>query len=394
MSDSVQKKRICVLSATRAEYGLLKPVIQKLMADPVFDVAVAVTGMHLSPKFGMTYKEIENDGIPIDTKIEILQDSDTPTAVSTAMGTAIIRFAEYFADKTPDMLVVLGDRYETLAVCCAATNQRIPIAHLYGGETTEGAVDEAYRHAITKMSYLHFTSTEEYRKRVIQLGEEPSRVFNVGALGVENIKSMNLLSREELERTINWRLDKPYAVVTFHPVTLEQNSAGEQFQNLLDVCSAHGELKYIFTKANADADGAVINRMIDEYASSHENAAAFASLGSLKYLSALKHCTFAAGNSSSGIVEAPSFGIPTVNIGDRQKGRIQAESIINCPPAYEGISAAFELALAYSHQENKILTANPYDGAKSSEKIVAVIKERLISGEINLKKKFWDVTYA
>jgi GDP/UDP-N,N'-diacetylbacillosamine 2-epimerase (hydrolysing) len=303
-------KKISILTATRAEYGLLKPVILKLMAKPGFDVRVVATGMHLSPEFGLTYKDIESDGIPIDEKVEILLSSDTPTGISKTMGLAMMGFADYFARLEPDLLLVLGDRYETLAVCCVAMNQRIPIAHMYGGETTEGAVDESIRHAITKLSYLHFTSTEEYRKRVIQLGETPDRVFCVGAVGIENILQEQLLSKSELEESIGFVLDKPYAVITFHPVTLEGDSSGEQFQELLDVCSHHPEMKFIFSKANADAHGRIINQMIDGYVQENDNAVAFSSLGMVRYLSAVKYSAMVLGNSSSGLVEAPSFRVP------------------------------------------------------------------------------------
>ena len=277
----------------------------------------------------MTYKEIEKDGIKIDEKIEILLSADTPSAISKSMGLAMISFADYFEKLKPDMLIVLGDRYETLAIATVAMNKRIPIAHLHGGETTEGAIDESIRHAITKMSYLHFTSTEEYRNRVIQLGEDPERVFSVGAIGIENILNEKLMSKLELEKSINFVLDKPYAIVTFHPVTLEENNSKEQVKELLDSLDTFNDMKFIFTKANADSGGRVINEMIDNYVNSHENAVAFNSLGLTRYLSALKYCTMVIGNSSSGLLEVPSFGIPTINIGDRQKGRLQADSIIN-----------------------------------------------------------------
>ncbi|WP_379970591.1 UDP-N-acetylglucosamine 2-epimerase [Ectobacillus sp. sgz5001026] len=385
------KTKICILTATRAEYGLLKPVIIKLMKVPEFDVHVVVTGAHLSPEFGLTYMEIERDGIPIDEKIEILLSGDTPTAISKSMGLAMIGFADYFSRKQPDMLVVLGDRYETVAVCCVAINQRIPIAHLYGGETTEGAVDESIRHAITKLSYLHFTSTEEYRKRVIQLGEQPDRVFCVGAIGIENIMQEKLLTKAELERSIGFKLDIPYAMITFHPVTLEDNNSAEQFKELLDVCSKHQEMKFLFSKANADAHGRVINQMLDTYVKEHDNAIVFASLGMVRYLSAVKHSAMVMGNSSSGLVEAPSFGVPTINIGDRQKGRLQADSIINCQPVFGEIEESISLALTDEFKNKARNTLNPYGDGNTSGKIVGKIKECLLGDKINLKKKFYDI---
>lgn len=383
-----EKKKICVLTATRAEYGLLKPVIVRLKKD--FDVRVAATGMHMSPEFGLTYKEIEDDGIQIDEKIEILLSADTPAGISKTMGLAMISFADYLTRLMPDMLLVLGDRYETLAVCCAAMNQRIPIAHMYGGEKTEGAVDESIRHAITKLSYLHFTSTEEYRRRVIQLGEQPDRVFCVGATGIENLSKEKLLSKDELERLIGFDPNKPYAVVTFHPVTLEGDSSAEQFRNLLNVCGSRKEMKFVLSKANADAYGRIINKMIDEYIKTNDNAVAFESLGMIGYLSAVKYSDLVIGNSSSGIIEAPSLGIPAINIGDRQKGRLQADSIINCRPVTEEINMAMTLAMSEEFGKKARNTVNPYGDGNTSLRIAEKIKEFILGNRINLKKVFYD----
>lgn len=384
------KKIISVLTATRAEYGLLKPIIAKLNEVEAFDVRIVATGAHLSPEFGLTYQEIERDGFKIDKKIEILLSADTPSAISKSMGLAMINFADYFEKLNPDLLIVLGDRYETLAVSTTAMNQRIPIAHLYGGETTEGAIDESIRHAITKLSYLHFTSTDEYRKRVIQLGEEPSRVYNVGAIGIENILHEKLLSKDELAEQLKISLEKPYAVVTFHPVTLESNSTKDQIEALLKVCKNQGNLNFIFTKANADADGRIINRLIDNYAKENNNIIAFTSLGLTKYLSALRYSAMVIGNSSSGLLEAPSFGIPTINIGDRQKGRLQSSSVINCEPTEESIKQAIELALSEDFVVKAKETTNPYGDGSTSDKIVEAIRDNLLNGKINLKKKFYD----
>jgi GDP/UDP-N,N'-diacetylbacillosamine 2-epimerase (hydrolysing) len=384
------KKIISVLTATRAEYGLLKPIITKLMLVPEFDVRVVVTGAHLSPEFGLTYEEIERDGIKIDEKIEILLSADTPAAISKTMGLAMVSFADYFAKLNPDMLVVLGDRYETLAVAIVAMNQRIPVAHLYGGETTEGAVDESIRHAITKLSYLHFTSTELYRKRVIQLGEHPDRVHCVGAVGIENILNEKLMKKSELEESLNWKLDKPYAIVTFHPVTLEGNDSRNQIEALLAACASRQDMKFIFTKANADASGRIINQMIDDYVDKSENAIAYTSLGLGRYLSALKHCTMVIGNSSSGLLEAPSFGVPTINIGDRQKGRLQADSVINCMPETTSIIEAIEHALQKDVQIKARKVVNPYGDGQTSKKVVNTIKEFLLGDKVDLKKSFYD----
>lgn len=385
-------KSITVLTATRAEYGLLSPVIHALKACGSFEVRVVVTGAHLSPEFGLTYKEIEKEGIEIDRKIEILLSSDTPSAISKSMGMAIIGFADYFAERRPDALVVLGDRYETLAVCCAAMNARIPIIHLYGGETTEGAVDEVIRHAITKLSYLHLTSTEEYRKRVIQLGESPDRVFTVGAIGIENAMKKKLLSKRELADSLGLALERPYAVITFHPVTLENNSAKQQCRELLKALDIHPEMDYIITKANADADGRIINKMLDDYSLTHDNVSVYESLGAVRYLSAVKYSCMVIGNSSSGLVEVPSFKIPTVNIGDRQKGRMKAESIIDCFPIAEDISKAIEEAKTEKFQTICANVKNPYGDGDTSKKVVSII-ENIMSSKIELKKKFIDIIF-
>ncbi len=384
------KKIISILTATRAEYGLLKPIIAKLNTIEEFDVRIVVTGAHLSPEFGLTYQEIEKDGFIIDEKIEILLSSDTPSSISKSMGIAMISFADYFEKLSPDLLIVLGDRYETLAVATTAMNHRIPIAHLYGGETTEGAIDESIRHAITKLSYLHFTSTDEYRNRVIQLGEHPNRVFNVGAIGIENILNAILLSKEELEAELKIDLSKSYAVVTFHPVTLENNSSDKQIESILEVCKKLNNLSFIFTKANADAEGRIINHLIDKYAQDYDNIFAFTSLGMRRYLSVLKYCSMVIGNSSSGLLEAPSFGIPTINIGDRQKGRLQADSVINCEPTKVEITESINLALSDEFVQKAKKTVNPYGNGDTSNKVVEVIKDYLFNDKIDLKKKFYD----
>lgn len=387
-------KEIAILTATRAEYGLLKPIIDALNKNDDFSVKVIVTGAHLSPEFGLTYKDIENDGIKIDKKTEILLSSDTPAAISKNMGLAMIGFADYFTERKPDALMVLGDRYETLAVCCAAMNERIPVIHLYGGETTEGAVDEAVRHAITKMSYLHFTSTDEYRKRIIQLGESPERVFTVGGTGTENALKTPLMSKEDLEKSLDFTLDRDYAVVTFHPVTLEKNTAKIQFRELLKALDKHSEMKYIITKTGADADGRIINNMIDEFANSNDNVCAVSSLGLRRYLSALKYCKTVIGNSSSGLLEAPSFKIPTVNIGDRQRGRIRAESVIDCAPVCDDICRAIDKATDAEFIKLANKAKNPYGNGNTSEKIVCILKDKMTNFTPDkLKKKFYDIDF-
>lgn len=382
-------KKVCVLTATRAEYGLLKTVIKKLKQREEIDVRVVVTGAHLSSEFGLTYREIAKDGINIDKKIEILLSSDSTVSVSKSMGLAMISFAEYFHDSKPDLLVVLGDRYETIAVCLAAMNERIPIAHLHGGETTEGAIDEAIRHSITKMSSLHFVSTEKYRKRVIQLGEHPNTVFNVGAMGVENALKTKLLSRDELQKALGIELRPHYAVVTFHPVTLENDTAEQQVKEVLEALVTFDNFDYIITKANADASGRSINNIIDEFCENRDNMYCFYSLGVQRYLSAVKYADMVIGNSSSGLIEVPSFGIPTINIGDRQKGRIKAESVFDCEPSKEDIINTINLAINKKDMMGKIV--NPYEGVNTSEEIVNIICEFVKKDKNVLMKKFYDL---
>lgn len=384
------KKIISVATATRAEYGLLRPLIAKLYSVEEFDVRLAVTGAHLSPEFGMTYKEIDEDGISIDDKIEILLSADTPSAISKSMGLAMIGFADYFERLKPDLLILLGDRYEILAIAAVAMNHRIPIAHIHGGETTEGAIDEVIRHAVTKMSFLHFTSTEEYRSRVIQLGESPDRVFNVGAIGVENALKINLLSKSELEEQLQWKLDRPYAVVTFHPVTLESEQAAEQMETVLEVLKEYRDMQFLLTMANADTSGRIINKMIHEFASQNDNSRVYPSLGTLKYLSAVKYSAMVIGNSSSGLIEVPSFRVPTINIGNRQKGRIQADSVINCESDYAQIKNALKMATDKTFIGRAKNVVNPYGNGNTCDKIVEIVKAFVLNDSVNLKKKFYD----
>ena len=337
------KRKICIITGTRAEYGLLYWLMKEIQEDSDLELQIIATGMHLSPEFGLTYRQIEKDGFKIDRKIEMLLSSDTPVGVSKSMGLGMIGFAEAYADLKPDIVVLLGDRFEIFSAAAAAMIARIPIAHLHGGETTEGAFDEAIRHSITKMSHLHFTAVEEYRRRVIQLGELPDRVFNVGGLGVDNIKKLNLMNQQEFEQSISFKLGRKNLLITFHPVTLEHATAGEQFQNLLNAIEELQDTIFIFTKPNADTEGRIIIQMIDEYVyrNAHK-AVAFTNLGQLRYLSAMQFMDGVVGNSSSGLAETPTFKIGTINIGDRQRGRIKAESVIDCEPNKESILAAIE----------------------------------------------------
>lgn len=386
-------KRVCVITGTRAEYGLLKSVITKIDQDIDLELQLIVTGMHLSPEFGLTYQEIEQDGFQIIERNEMLLSSDTPNGVTKSIGLGIIGFADIFTRIVPDIIVLLGDRYEAFAAATAAMIHRIPIAHIHGGELTEGLIDEAIRHSITKMSMLHFTSTEQYRNRVIQLGENPERVFYVGALGVENIITQKLISKEELESSIHFKLDIPYIVVTFHPTTLENNTAEEQIENLLSALDKFKEYHVVFTKANADTNGRIINQRIDEYVSLNiDRCLAVTSLGMIRYLSALKFCEMVVGNSSSGLLEAPSFKIPTVNIGCRQRGRVRGESVIDCGCTTEEIIYAMQTARIMKSNGELSSICNPYEKANTSDIIVKTIRKYLENSS-DTKKNFYDVKW-
>ena len=386
-------KKIGVITGTRAEYGLLKPLITKLNLAVDLELQLIVTGMHLSPEFGLTYQEIEQDGFKIKERNEMLLSSDTPNGITKSMGVAIIGFADIYTRIEPDIVIILGDRYEAFAAASAAMIHRIPIAHIHGGELTEGVIDDPIRHSITKMSSLHFTSTERYRQRVIQLGEQPKTVFNVGALGIENIKEQKLLSKQDLAQRIGFPLDKPYFIVTFHPVTLEDSTAEVQFGNLLNALDTFTEYRIIFTKANADTDGRIVNSLIDEYITKNkERAVVFTSLGMLRYLSALKYCEVVIGNSSSGILEAPSFHIPTVNIGDRQAGRMKGKSIIDCGWTTEEIVHGIQRAQILKRDGDLQNEVNVYEGKDTSETIMKILRNYLMNDN-STKKILYDIEW-
>jgi len=384
------KRKICVITGTRAEYGLLYWLMKEIEDSNDLELQLVVTGMHLSPEFGLTYQQIEDDGFVVKHKVEMLLSSDTPVGISKSMGLAMIGFADVFADLLPDLLVVLGDRFEIFAAASAALVCKVPIAHIHGGEITEGAFDEAFRHSITKMAHLHFTATEEYRNRVIQLGEQPDNVFNVGAIGIDNIKRFKLLSREDFEESVDLKLAKRNLLITFHPVTLEEGTAAEQFANLLQVLDELEETHLFFTKANADTDGRIINEMIDNFVSRNaDKAIAHTSLGQIRYLSALQYMDGVVGNSSSGIIEAPSFQIGTVNIGDRQKGRIQASTIISCSPSLKSLRKALLRLDTTEFREHIRNVKNPYEFQGTLAKIINVIGCNI--GNIPTKKTFYDL---
>lgn len=387
----MKKRKICVITGTRAEYGLLYWIIKKLQNDVDIELQLVATGMHLSPEFGLTYKQIEDDGFKITKKIETLLSSDTAISVSKSMGLGMISFSECFEELNPDIILVLGDRFEIFSAVSSAMIARVPVAHCHGGEATEGLIDEPIRHSITKMSHLHFTSTKEYRNRVIQMGEQPKNVFNTGALGIESINKLKLLDFITFQESIGFELKaKLKLLVTFHPVTLENNSAQQQMNELLSAIDALEDTNIIFTKANADTDGRIINGLIDNYVrqNSHKSIA-FTSLGQLRYLSALQHIDIVLGNSSSGLLEAPSFKKATINIGDRQLGRIKAESVIDCEPKKESILKAIEKAQTKDFKRTLTNVLNPYGTGNSSESIIKILKT-VDLGDI-LKKKFYNL---
>lgn len=373
-------RKVCVVTGTRAEYGLLSRLMWLIRADHDLTLQIIATNMHLSPEFGLTYKEIEADSFTIDKKVEMLLSSDTSNAITKSIGLATIGFADAYEDLQPDILLILGDRFEILAAATAALIYKIPVAHLHGGERTEGVYDDAIRHAITKMSHLHFVSTEIYRQRVIQMGEHPSTVFNVGALGCENAKSFELMRKDELEESLGFKLDRNTILVTYHPVTMECNTSEQQFRELLSAIDLFPELKVVFTMPNSDTDGRIIMRIIKEYvAKNPERTVWFDSLGSYRYLSVLQYIGGVVGNSSSGIIEVPSFHIPTINIGDRQKGRVAAASVLNCRPTRKDIQQRLATILAPGYLNFLVSVTNPYDIPDTATKILDTLKRQPIS---------------
>ncbi|MBK6264514.1 UDP-N-acetylglucosamine 2-epimerase (hydrolyzing) [Marivirga sp. S37H4] len=383
-------RKICIVTGTRAEFGLMYWLIKGIQEDMDLELQLVVTGMHLSPEFGLTYQNIEESGFIINKKVEILLSSDSPIGISKSMGLAMISFSECFEELKPDIVVVLGDRFEIFSVAAAAMITKIPIGHIHGGEATEGLIDESIRHSVTKMAHLHFAATELYKKRIIQLGEQPNKVFNVGSPGIDNIAKLNLLNRNEFQDAINFKLGKINALVTFHPVTLENNTTEFQFNELLNAIELFPELSVIFTKPNADTNGRVIISMIDEFVQKNpKKYCGFTSLGQLRYLSSLKHVDIVIGNSSSGLTEVPSFKIPTVNIGDRQKGRMKARSVLDCLPEKDSISVSIKKALSSSFMKEIENVENPYGDGGASDKIIEVLK----SVDLNniLKKEFYNL---
>jgi GDP/UDP-N,N'-diacetylbacillosamine 2-epimerase (hydrolysing) len=382
--------KVCVMTGSRAEYGLLFPLLKAIGKDQRLKLQILVTGMHLSPQFGNTYKIIEQDGFSIDEKVEILLAGDSKTEIVKSMGLGLLGFSDSIRRLAPDWVVILGDRFEAFSFATAAYMQGIPIAHLHGGEVTEGANDDGLRHAITKLSFLHFTSTEIYKKRVIQLGEESARVYNVGALSIDNIKSLKLLNREELEKSLRIQLHEKFLLVTYHPVTLDSRPSEQLFKELLDALDCLEGFQIIFTLPNADAGNTSIIEMIYKFVKDHnERAKAFTTLGQVRYLSTLKYSYAVVGNSSSGIVEAPALGVPTINIGDRQLGRIMANSIVQALTSKESILDAIKKISNDEFRQSCKQINHPYGDGNTAEKIVGAICGH---GKIDsVKKSFIDI---
>ena len=383
-------KKICVITGTRAEYGLLYWLVKGIEDDPGLELQIVVTGMHLSTEFGLTFKEIEEDGFKIDKKVEMLLSADTPSSVAKSTGLGMIGFADAFNELQPDIVLINGDRFEVFAAAFSAFAARIPIGHIHGGETTEGVFDEAVRHSITKMAWWHFVAAEEYRNRVIQLGEDPKRVHLVGGMGVDCINNTVLLSKTKLEKSIGFKFGNKNLLVTYHPATLEKNTSKHSFQALLDVLDKLKDIKLIFTEPNADTEGRIIKQMIADFVSVHrDRTISFASMGRLNYLSTLQFVDAVVGNSSSGLTEAPTFKIGTINIGDRQKGRLEAYSVIDCEPNLKAINKAIEKLYSKDFQEKLVKVQNPYGDGRAAEKIIDILNNQPHPKE--LKKEFYNL---
>jgi len=386
-------RKICVVTGSRAEYGLLYWVLREIKTAKDLELQLVVTGMHLSPEFGLTYHQIEKDGFSITRKVEMLLSSDTAAGVAKSTGLGMIGFGDTFEILKPDIVLMLGDRFELLAAASAALFAALPIAHIHGGEVTTGAFDEAIRHSITKMSHLHFTATQRYLQRIIQMGEDSTKVFNVGAPGLDNIRRLRLMDQSAVECAIGIEVGVRSLLVTWHPVTLEQGENEKNFSLLLKVLSKLDQVHLIFTKANADAEGRMINRMIDDFVAEHaDTAVAHKSLGQLLYLSTIKYMNGVVGNSSSGIIEAPSLGVGTINIGDRQTGRERAVSVIDCAPDEVSISRAFETLFSDEFQRHLPSVDNPYDnGHDVAGTIIEILRAISLKGIV--KKSFFDLEF-
>ncbi len=384
------KRKVCIVTGTRSEYGLLYWLMKRVENDPLLELQLVVTGMHLSPEFGLTYKQIEKDGFSIDEKVEMLVSSDTPSAIAKSIGLGTISFADTFSRLNPDVIVVLGDRFEIFSAAQTAMVMRIPIAHIHGGELTEGLIDDPIRHSITKMAHIHFTANEEYKNRVIQMGEQPGTVYNVGTLGVEGINKTKYLSKKELSESVQLTLDK-FFLVTLHPTTLQDNTSEAQIKILLQALDEFPQYQIIFTKTNADTDGRIINSIIEEYVKKNKDSSVvYDSLGQLRYLSAIKHCELVVGNSSSGLIEVPFFRKPTINLGVRQKGRLKADSVIDCSFDVNQIKSAIETAISLEFKEKIKNMPMIYGEGDTSEQLVQILKA-IPLGNI-VMKQFYNIT--
>ncbi|HIA13560.1 MAG TPA: UDP-N-acetylglucosamine 2-epimerase (hydrolyzing) [Nitrospirales bacterium] len=383
-------RRICAFTGSRAEYGLLKPLLEEIRQEPALELKLLLAGTHLSREFGLTYRIVEEDGFTCDEKVEMILSSDTPVAVCKSMGLGMIGFSEALMRIKPDLVVILGDRFESMVAAISAYVCRIPIAHIQGGELTLGAIDDQFRHSITKMSMLHFVCAEEYRRRVIQLGEQPDRVFDFGALNVDAMKKIPVIPRAQLEKEIKFSLSPRSLLVTFHPVTLEDDTAKDQLPQLLEAISSFDNLKVIFTKTNADTEGRVINELIDEYVEANpQNTVAFTSMGQMHYINVLRYADAVAGNSSSGVIETPTFKVPTVNMGEREKGRIIADNVIDCEFDTESIRSALQTALSGQFKDSLKDMKSPYDKGETAKNIARVLKEYPLPR--TTKKEFYDI---
>jgi GDP/UDP-N,N'-diacetylbacillosamine 2-epimerase (hydrolysing) len=390
--NNLEPRKICVITSTRADFGLLRWVMQEIKDDTELKLQIIATGMHLSPEFGLTYHELEQHGFQIDRKVEMLTSSDTAIGIAKSMGLGMIGLSDAINELKPDIILVLGDRFEIFSAVSTALVARIPVAHLHGGELTMGAFDESFRHSITKMSHLHFVATEEYRQRVIQLGEQPETVHLVGGLGVDCIMRTKLLSRSDLESSLGFKMSKKNLLITYHPVTLGGTTAFDQMQALLNALSSLEDTELLFTLPNADTSGRILTDMICQFVAQHNHAHAYSSLGSIRYLSCIKYFDGVIGNSSSGLLEVPSFKKGTINIGDRQAGRLQAKSVINCLPNTNSIKAALDKLYSSHFQKSLSTVSNPYGKGGASKKIVKTIKSYKIEGIV--KKKFYDIPIA
>lgn len=387
----MMQRKICVITGTRAEYGLLYWLIKDIDADPELELQLIVTSMHLSPEFGLTYRQIEQDGFHISDKVEMLLSADTPSAISKSIGLGVIGFSDSFRRLTPDLVVLLGDRYEIFAAAQAALVAGVPMAHIHGGETTEGAIDEAFRHAITKMSHFHFVTAEPYRKRVIQLGEDPEKVYNVGAPGLDYAQKMKFLTRDELEKALHVKFATMNFLVTYHPTTIGGESAEVVMRQLLSALDHFSDALVIFTYPNSDTFGRVIISLISDYVQKNsKRCLAKVTLGQKNYLSMLREVDVVIGNSSSGIIEAPYFKKPTVNIGTRQTGRLKAKSVIDCGNGESEIIRAIKRAISPEFRASLPEVQSVYGYGDTSAQIMGVLKQASLENIV--LKKFHDLS--